>query len=102
MQSASSKVTSSIERWPKVTATISGNRDLRGQKRWLFDHLVGAGEQGWRHFKAERPCGRHVDHKLKLGRLQHRQVRGFRAREYAANIDAHLTERICDAGVVAH
>jgi hypothetical protein len=42
-----------------------------------FDHLVGAGEQGWRHFKAERPCSRHVDHKLKLGRLQHRQVRGL-------------------------
>src|SRR4051795_6234073 len=31
-----------------------------------FDHLVGAGEQRWRHGKAEHPGGRQVDDQFEL------------------------------------
>jgi hypothetical protein len=30
----------------------------------LFDHLVGAGEQGWQNFKAERLGGYQVNQQL--------------------------------------
>jgi len=39
---------------------------------------------------------------LELRWLEHRQVRRFRALEYATNMGAHLTKRVGDAGVVAH
>src|SRR6266516_6841015 len=43
-----------------------------------------------------------VDDQLKLGRLHYRQVRGLRAFEDAAGIDASLTPGIRGVGSVAH
>jgi hypothetical protein len=40
----------------------------------LFDHLVGASEQRWRHVEPERPGGLEVDDEFVLGRRLHRQV----------------------------
>jgi hypothetical protein len=40
----------------------------------LRSHLVGAGEQHGRDFEPERLRGLEVDHQLKLGRLEDRQV----------------------------
>ena len=45
----------------------------------LFDHLVGAQQQCWRHGQAERLGGLDIENCLKTGRLLDRQVGRFRA-----------------------
>src|SRR5713101_1094839 len=42
----------------------------------LFDHLVGAGEQRWRHNEAKRLGGLEVDDELELGGLFDRKFGG--------------------------
>ena len=49
------------------------------QNRASLDHLVGAGEQGWRDREAERFCSFEIDRKLVLGRLLYRQIGGLLA-----------------------
>jgi hypothetical protein len=49
--------------------------DLRRCEGQLFDHLVGAGEERWRHNEAERSGGLEVDDKLEPRRLLDRQIR---------------------------
>src|SRR4029079_16613522 len=67
-----------------------------------FDHLVGNGEQFWRHVDAERSRRLKIDDELEFGRLQHRKVGGLRAFEDAAGIDDDLAKRVRDIGSVAH
>jgi hypothetical protein len=38
-----------------------------------LDHLVGAGEQHWWNFEAERLAGGQIDDEVKLGRLLDRE-----------------------------
>jgi hypothetical protein len=66
-----------------------------------FDHLVGARQQLIRHIQAERLRGLKVDDQLDLGALLHWQVRGLRALEDAAGIDAGLAIGIGDVDSVA-
>ena len=54
----------------------------------LFDHLVGAAEQGQRDGEAKRLGRLEVDVQLHLRGLLHRQISGFLALENAPGIDA--------------
>ena len=73
-----------------------------GAEASLLDHLVGNGEQRWRHGEAQHPGGLVIDDKLELGRLQDRQVRRLLAFEDAAGIDADLTPPIRNAGAITN
>jgi len=48
-------------------------------------HLVGTGEQRWRHFEAERPGGRNVYDEIELGRLLDREIGRFRPPQNLVN-----------------
>ena len=74
----------------------------RSKLQSLFDHLVGAAEQRRRHGEAEHPGGLGVDDQLELGRLHHWQVGWLSALKNAAGIDADLTIRLRNIGIVAH
>jgi hypothetical protein len=52
---------------------------------FLFDHLVGPGEQCRWHGEAERPSGLEIDYQFELGRLLGRQVRRLRTLENLVN-----------------
>jgi hypothetical protein len=47
---------------------------MRCSKRQLFNDLVGAREQRWRHIDAEHLCCGQVDDEIKLGRPLDRQI----------------------------
>src|SRR5262245_19550772 len=55
----------------------------------LLEHLVGAGEQGWRHRDAELPSSLGVNRQLILGRRLNRKVGWFLTFEYAVNVGRH-------------
>ena len=60
--------------------SIMSTRGLKQCNRteWLFDHLVGTGEQRWRHGYAEGLGCLEVDDQLELCRLFYRQIGRFR------------------------
>src|SRR5262245_31468419 len=51
-----------------------------------FDHLVGAGKQGWRHFEAERLRGDQVNDEIEFGRLFDRQIGRLRSAQYFVDV----------------
>jgi len=69
--------------------------------RLLFDDLVGAGENRWRHGEAELLGGLEVDHQLEGRRLLDRQIGGLLALENPSGVNASLAKGRSDAGPIA-
>ena len=85
-----------------VTRSRTSARYLRrgGDRRFLFDHLVGAGEQRGRHGEAERFGRFHIDHQLEFGRLLNGQIGGLGALEDLVDVAACTNIQIGYTGAV--
>jgi hypothetical protein len=71
-----------------VSALGQFRNSCTAAKSVLFDHLIGAREQGWRHFQSERPGRLEVDDHLEFRWLHDGEITGLLTLENAAGIDA--------------
>src|SRR5262245_46916187 len=92
----------------KRTCAVQLGMSALGQKRthalqqFLFDHLVGAGDQRWRHGDAERSGGHEIDDQHKLCRLLDMQIVRFRTLENPTRVVAAQAIVFSNSASVAH
>src|SRR3954466_10144731 len=65
-----------------------------------FNHLVGAGEERWRHGEAQCLGGIHIDNQIVLRRRLHRQLGWFLTLEDAINVASRTSVLAGDVGAV--
>src|SRR5262249_7266806 len=87
---------------PALTRPNRSAISLRQDDSCSFDYLVGAREQWWRHFEAERFSGLEIDHQLVFGRCLHRQIGGFLALEDAIDVACRAPKIIDRISSVGH
>src|SRR5262245_37586579 len=85
-----------------MSAQCQQTTKMHPAHRNLFDHLVGAGEESWRHGEPENASGAGVDHKLELACLHHRHVGRFGTLKDATAMEADLPIGIIDVAAVAN
>jgi hypothetical protein len=64
--------------------------------RFLFDHFVGAQQNGLWHRQSKRLGGLEVDDELELGRLHDGQVRGLGALEDLTGVETDVMKSVRD------
>src|SRR5262245_40523993 len=89
-------ISSSRSQKPRCARTSNWTQGFRNS----FDHCVGAREQRWWDFEAERSRGLKIDHQLVLSRRLHRQVGGPRAFEDAIDVTRRASEWVDRVGAV--
>src|SRR5262245_9308438 len=72
---------------------LSRCSNVHEEKLRLLDHLVGAGEQRWRHFDGEGSGSLQVNHELVLGRVLHREISWPLTLENAVNVSRRTSVR---------
>ena len=84
--------------WPELVGRFERKRAaIHSDGGCLFDDLVGAGEDRWRHSEGERRGRLEVDDQLEPGRLLDPQIGGLRAAQHfdelARELPVDLAER---------